>query len=236
MDRVVNHSKTSVPGSASRLIPSPSHANTLYDRPVTPSRVNCLSTKARPHSAYRGSRVRHAWAHNCATEVLGQGIHYWIALPGAAHKEDNVGEQVMIPPRRNRLVDNASAEHHRVARLAQRRVSGTHRAGPRARAQCLDSLESHDHRNDGFASEHRQLYPTNSIHYGCVARAALPFVVERWDYQWWQCRAHHDKAHAALVVAMAVYERASTTTRPGERLVWCSVCPRALRSSGLSRI
>jgi hypothetical protein len=75
---------------------SPSHANTLYDRPVTPSRVNCLSTKAKPHSAYSGSPRK---------ACLGSQLRYPGAQPRhprldrapcAGHKEDKVGEQVMI--------------------------------------------------------------------------------------------------------------------------------------------
>jgi hypothetical protein len=107
---------------------------------------------------------------------------------------------------RNGVYQELIAQAHERGHSAGAPESGDAPVGartPLTNVFFLDSLESHDHQNDGFASEHRQLYPTDSIHYGCVARAAVPFVVERWDYQWWQCRAHHDKAHAALVVAMA---------------------------------
>jgi hypothetical protein len=136
---------------------------------------------------------------------------------------------------RNGVYRELIAQAHERGHSAAAPESGDASVGtrtPLTNVFFLDSLESHDHQNDGFASEHRQLYPTDSIHYGCVARAAVPSVVERWDYQWWQCRAHHDKAHAALVVAMAVYESASTTTRPGERRVWCRrlpSCPQIVR-------
>ena len=66
----------------------------------------------------------------------------------------------------------------------------------------LDTLESRDHAFDGMQPVHPQLSTTDHVHYTCVAGAAVPTKFARWPWEWWQCRSYHDKAHAALVVAM----------------------------------
>jgi hypothetical protein len=66
----------------------------------------------------------------------------------------------------------------------------------------MDGLLSKEHINAGMQPHHPQLGPTDGLHYTCVASPPVPEAFTRWRWEWWQCRSYHDKAHAALVVAM----------------------------------